>query len=147
MELSKGHILVMYVILEAYYPDFMSELQEVMDSNQLNELQKKKVLLNVKLLNVRRTQWTTNDKWILCYFTSYFVWRLIQMRDNLDVCFYNLDKKAKQESVTGIIDKETYLLYRRINFQITKLCDLLPTYGDVNVVIEDEKIVFSKCCQ
>jgi hypothetical protein len=147
MELSKGHILVMFVILEAYYPNFMSELEEVMECNQLNELQKKKILLNVKLLNVQRTKWTTNDDWIICYFVSYFVWRLIKMRDNLDFCFKNLDKKAKKESLTGIIDKDTYLLYRRVNFQITKLCDLLPKYGDVDVIIENEKIIFSQCCQ
>lgn len=143
MELNKGHILTAWVILDEYM-DFEKQFEMDMRLAKMEEIQIKKILMNIKLLQVPRKEWTTKDVWILQQIVSYIFFQLVHHKDDLDNCLLNLELLAKKELTKGIMQKDDYFRYRRNGFQLKQMTEYLIEKDDAYQLIYNNEVFLIK---
>lgn len=143
MQLNKGHILTAWVILGAYM-DFEKQFEMDMRIAKMEEIQIKKILMNIKLMQVPRKEWTTKDVWILQQIVSYIFFQLVHHKDELDNCLLNLELLAKKEVTKGIMQKDDYFRYRRNGFQLKQMTEYLIEKDDAYQLIYDNEVFLIK---
>ncbi len=143
MELNKGHILTAWVILDEYM-DFEKQFEMDMRLAKMEEIKIKKILMNIKLLQVPRKEWTTKDVWILQQIVSYIFFQLVHHKDDLDNCLLNLELLAKKELTKGIMQKDDYFRYRRNGFQLKQMTEYLIEKDDAYQLIYNNEVFLIK---
>jgi len=143
MELNKGHIQTAWVILDEYM-DFEKQFEMDMRLAKMEEIQIKKILMNIKLLQVPRKEWTTKDVWILQQIVSYIFFQLVHHKNELDNCLLNLELLAKKEMKKGIMEKDDYFRYRRNGFQLKQMTEYLIQKDDAYQLIYDNEVFLIK---
>lgn len=143
MELNKGHILTAWVILDEYM-DFEKQFEMDMRLAKMEEIQIKKILMNIKLLQVPRKEWTTKDVWILQQIVSYIFFQLVHHKQDLDHCLLKLELLCKKEMKKGIMEKEDYFRYRRNGFQLKQMTEYLIEKDDAYQLIYDNEVFLIK---
>lgn len=143
MELNKGHILTAWVILDEYM-DFEKQFEMDMRLAKMEEIQIKKILMNIKLLQVPRKEWTTKDVWILQQIVSYIFFQLVHHKQDLDNCLINLELLTKKEMKKGIMEKDDYFRYRRNGFQLKQMTEYLIEKDDAYQLIYYNEVFLIK---
>jgi hypothetical protein len=145
MEVNKGHILCGWCILDEYMKGFKTAFERDMRANNMDDIQIKKILMNVDLLKVPRKDWTTKDDLILANIISYVLYQVAHRLDDLDECFKELDKRGKKEVLEKTMSSESYFLYRRTQFELKKLAQFCwDKNAEFEIIYENESFRIEK---
>ena len=73
---------------------------------------------------------------------SYVMFQLAHHKEQLDECFYEVDKRARKEQKQSIMEMNDYLRYRRSFFELVKMVDyLIKKNDDYQIVYVDDKTI------
>ena len=135
------HLITAWAVLEALM-NFKERFKFDMELNNMDSVVMKKCLLVVKLMDRPSQVWATKDEAILRIVISYVMFQLAHCKEELDECFYEVDKLARKDQKQSIIEMDDYLRYRRSFFELVKMVDyLIKKDDDYQIVYVDDKTI------
>lgn len=135
------HLITAWAVLEALM-NFKERFKFDMELNNMDSVVMKKCLLVVELMDRPSQVWATKDEAILRIVISYVMFQLAHCKEELDECFYEVDKLARKDQKQSIIEMDDYLRYRRSFFELVKMVDyLIKKDDDYQIVYVDDKTI------
>jgi hypothetical protein len=119
-EIQKQHILAGWAFVSGCI-DFDKKFAEDMERAGMDETDIRKILLNVRLLDIPRKNWTTTNEWHLSCIISYIIFYLAHNQDVMDKILYEMDKRSKAEVSTNELTSEGYMRYRKTQFELKRI--------------------------
>lgn len=119
-EIQKQHILAGWAFVSGCI-DFDKKFEEDMRRVGMDEIDIRKILLNVRLLEIPRKEWTTTNEWYISNIISYIIFYLAHNQDVMDKIMYEMDKRSKAEVATNEMTSEGYMRYRKTQFELKRI--------------------------
>ena len=133
------HLITAWVVLDSLM-NFKERFRLDMERCEMDSVVINKCLLVVELMNRPSQVWATKDEAILRIVISYIMFQLAHCKEELDECFYEVNKRAKKEQKQSIMEMDDYLRYRRTFFELVNTVDyLMKKNADYLISYVDDK--------
>lgn len=124
-------LAILYLLLNGFMK-MSDELRlDIIPHTYLSGREQKRIITYFDILSSSpQNKWNTKDPYLIYSVLSYLIHKAVMNSDLLYQTMDGLDKIMKKETAEKLITYEKYLLYRRTNFKLRRLCKKLCDDGD-----------------